>query len=150
MNSRSRLHRALVATAAVAAVSGFIGAASAQEADDDRLDNAWADVVVDQEPILTEAQFAKLNNLAFQAAATKICDGYDLDQNKFAEGLSDATYPAPDGLSEDEMKQWETAVYFRLGTTYGLFLAEGNAKPDDFCTSADDLKADSSVPNVWK
>ena len=51
--------------------------------------------VVDQEPILTEAQFAKLNNLAFQAAVTKICDGYDLDQTKFAEGVSDATYPAP-------------------------------------------------------
>jgi hypothetical protein len=149
MNSMSGIHRALVAAAAVA-VSAFAGAASAQQADDDRLDNAWADVAVDQEPILTAAQFAKLNNLAFQAAVTKICAGYDLDQTKFAEGLSDATYPSPDGLSQDEMKQWETAVYFRLGTTYGLFLAEGNAKPDDFCKSADALKADSTVPNVWK
>lgn len=150
MNNMSRLHWALVTAAAVAALSGFAGAASAQQADDDRLDNAWADAVVDQEPILTASQFAKLNNLAFEAAVTKICTGYDLDQKKFADGLSDATYPAPGGLNQDEMKQWETAVYFRLGTTYGLFLAEGNAKPDDFCKSADDLKADSTVPNVWK
>jgi hypothetical protein len=145
-----RFRRVLVAAAAAAVLSASGGVASAQLADDDRLDNAWADVAVDQEPILTEAQFAKLNNLAFQAAVTKICDGYDLDQQKFAEGLSDATYPAPDGLSRDEMKQWETAVYFRLGTTYGLFLAEGNAKPDDFCKSAAELKADSTVPNVWQ
>ena len=41
---------------------------------------------IGQEPILTDKQFAMLNNLAFQAAVTKICDGYELDQNKFADG----------------------------------------------------------------
>ena len=48
------------------------------------------------------------------------------------------------------MKQWETAVYFRLGATYGLFLAEGNADADKFCESAAELKDDPEVPNVWQ
>jgi hypothetical protein len=143
------IHLALLAglSAAVAA-----GPALAQSGDDDkRLDAAWEDLVVDQEPILTDAQFAKLNNLAFQAAVTKICDGYELDIQKFSEGVSDATYPSPATITTpDDMKQWETAAYFRLGASYGIFLAEGNADPTSFCASAADLKADSEVANVWK
>jgi len=141
--------------AAVAAVSlGFAGSAVAAEAmvDDLRRDEVWADLTVDQEPILTDLQFAKLNNLAFQAAVTKICDGYELDQKKFADGVADATYPAPEATATnaDLMKQWETAVYFRLGASYGVFLAEGNAHVDKFCASASELKADPEVPNVWQ
>jgi hypothetical protein len=141
--------------AAAAAVSlGLAGAVAAQDGaeDDLRMDEAWADLVVDQEPILTDLQFAKLNNLAFQAAVTKICDGYELDQTKFTDGVADATFPAPEATATDAdlMKQWETAVYFRLGASYGVFLAEGNAHADKFCTSAAELKADPEVPNVWK
>jgi hypothetical protein len=145
-------HGALLAAAAAVAL-GLSGAASAQDATDDlRMDDAWADLSVDQEPILTDLQFAKLNNLAFQAAVTKICDGYDLDQTKFADAVADATYPAPEATATDAnlMKQWETAVYFRLGASYGLLLAEGNAHGDQFCASAAELKADPEVPNVWK
>ena len=97
MMTKSRIQGALLAASA-AAVLSLTGAALAEDApvDDLRMDEAWADLVVDQEPILTDVQFAKLNNLAFQAAVTKICDGYQLDQMKFAEGVSDATSPAPD------------------------------------------------------
>jgi hypothetical protein len=151
--TKFRIHRALLAMSA-AAILSLAGPASAQDAADDdlRMDGAWEDLSVDQEPILTDLQFAKLNNLAFQAAVTKICDGYDLDQTKFSEGVSDATSPAPEATatSADLMKQWETAVYFRLGASYGLFLAEGNAHTDAFCVSAAELKADPEVPNVWK
>ncbi len=144
-----------VVLAAIAAVGlGLAGSAFAADApeDDLRMDEAWADLSVDQEPILTDAQFAKLNNLAFQAAVTKICDGYQLDQTKFADGVADATSPAPEATATnaDLMKQWETAVYFRLGASYGVFLAEGNAHVDQFCTSAAELKADPEVPNVWQ
>lgn len=152
MMMKYRISGTLLAAAAATALS-FTGPVFAQDAaeDDLRMDEAWADLVVDQEPILTDLQFAKLNNLAFQAAVTKICDGYDLDQTKFSEGVSDATYPSPATASTpDDMKQWETAVYFRLGASYGLLLAEGNAHPDEFCASAAELKADSEVPNVWK
>ena len=119
--------------------------------DDLRMDGAWGDLVVDQEPILTNSQFAKLNNLAYQAAVTKVCDGYQLDQVKFAEGVSDATNPAPVTITTpEEMMQWQTAVYFRLGASYGLFLAEGNAHVNSFCKAADEFKSDATVKNVWQ
>ena len=153
MMTKSRILGALVAAAA-AAVLGLTGTAFSEDAavtDDLRMDEAWADLVVDQEPILTDMQFAKLNNLAFQAAVTKICDGYQLDQAKFAEGVSDATSPAPATAdTPDLMKHWETAVYFRLGASYGVLLAEGNSHPEAFCASAAELKADTEVPNVWQ
>jgi hypothetical protein len=152
MTMKFRMHWRLIAAAAATALS-LTGPAFAQDAaeDDLRMDNAWEDLVVDQEPVLTDLQFAKLNNLAFQAAVTKICDGFDLDQAKFADGVSDATFPSPaTATTPDDMKQWETAVYFRLGATYGLLLAEGNSHPDEFCASAAELKADPEVPNVWK
>lgn len=148
-----RTHGVFLAAAAALAL-GLSGAASAQDAavDDLRMDEAWADLTVDQEPILTDLQFAKLNNVAFQAAVTKICDGYELDQTKFAESVADATFPAPEATATDPelMKVWETAVYFRLGASYGLLLAEGNAHTEKFCASAAELKADPEVPNVWK
>jgi hypothetical protein len=151
--SKIRFHGSVLA-AATTLLLGLSAATFAQDAlpDDDRLDDAWADLSVDQEPILTSAQFARLNNIAFQAAVTKICDGYELDQTKFAEAVADATSPAPEKTADDAdlMKQWETAVYFRLGASYGLLLAEGNADSDSFCASAAELKADSSVPNVWQ
>ena len=152
MMTKSRIQGALLAASA-AAVLSLTGAALAEDApvDDLRMDEAWADLVVDQEPILTDVQFAKLNNLAFQAAVTKICDGYQLDQVKFAEGVSDATSPAPATITGPSlMKRWETAVYFRLGASYGVFLAEGNSHPEAFCVSAAELKADPEVPNVWQ
>jgi hypothetical protein len=142
----------LLAAAALAAGLGTAAIAQDTLPDDDRLDNAWADLTVDQEPILTELQFAKLNAIAFQAAVTKICDGYHIDQTKFADAVADATSPAPEktATSPDLMKRWETAVYFRLGASYGLLLAEGNADTESFCASAAELKADSTVPNVWQ
>ena len=151
--TKIRLHGAVLAAAVTLAI-GFGAQAHAQDApsDHDRLHDAWADLSVDQEPILSDLQFAKLNNIAFQAAVTKICDDYELDQTKFAEAVADATSPAPEATATDAdlMMQWETAVYFRLGATYGLFLAEGNTDVDSFCESAEELKADPTVPNVWQ
>ena len=151
--SKIRFHGPTLAAAAMLAIGlGTASFAAETLPDDDRLDNAWADLSVDQEPILTELQFAKLNNAAFQAAVTKVCDGYELDQTKFAEAVADATTPAPEATATDAklMMEWETAVYFRLGASYGLLLAEGNANPDSFCDSAKELKDDPSVPNVWQ
>ncbi len=151
--SKIRFHGITLAAAAILAL-GLGTASFAEDAlpDDNRLDDAWADLAVDQEPILTDLQFAKLNNVAFQAAVTKICDGYELDQVKFAEAVADATLPAPEATATDAdlMKQWETAVYFRLGASYGLLLAEGNSHVDSFCASASELRADPEVPNVWQ
>ena len=146
--------RAVICLAAAAVLITGVPAsvlAESQADDDNRLDEAWKDAIGDQENILTEKQFAMLNNLAFQAAVTKVCEGFDLDQSKFAKAITDATTPLPNpDMSEEDIKVWETAVIMRLGATYGVLLAEGNTRPEKFCASAKDLKADKDVPNVWQ
>src|SRR5687767_4998274 len=122
---------------ALAAALVFSGVAIAS-ADDLRLDDAWEDGVSDQENILTEAQFATFNNLAFQAAASKVCDNYALDDTKFAQALTEVASPPSAELTPEQLKEWETAVLIRFGTTYGLFLAEGNAGKEEFCASAEE------------
>jgi hypothetical protein len=145
--------RALIclAAACVLIVGVTANVLAEDQADDNRLDEAWKDAVGDDENILTEKQFAMLNNLAFQAAVTKVCEGFDLDQTKFAKAITDATTPLPNpDMSEEDIKVWETAVIMRLGATYGVLLAEGNTRPEQFCASAKELKADPDVPNVWQ
>ena len=67
------------------------------------------------------------------------------DQSKFAKAITDATTPPPNpDMSEEDIKVWETAVIMRLGATYGVLLAEGNTRPEKFCASAKDLKADKA------
>ena len=134
---------------ALAAALVLSGAAIAS-ADDLRLDDAWEDAVGDQENVLTEAQFATLNNLAFQAAVPKVCDGYALDDAKFAQAMSEAAVPPSADLTPEQMKEWETAVLIRFGTTYGLFLAEGNSGKEAFCASAAELRDNAEVPHYWK
>ena len=134
---------------ALAAMLLVSGAAVAQT-DDLRMDDAWEDAVGDQENVLTEAQFATFNNLAFQAAAAKVCDNYALDDAKFAQAISEAAVPQATGLTPEQTDEWKTAVLIRFGTTYGLFLAEGNAGKEAFCASAEELRKDAEVPNYWK
>jgi hypothetical protein len=127
-----------------------IAPAMAADDDNDRLDNAWEDALGDNEPILTDKQFALLNNLAFQAAAAEICDGFKLDGDKFSAAIAEATTPPPPDMTAEDAKHWETAVLIHFGTSYGLLLAEGNGEDDEFCDSAKELKADTEVPNVWQ
>jgi hypothetical protein len=149
MSMFSKTSATFLSLAAVLVVAGSLSA-FAQTADDDRLDEAWKDAIGDQEPVLTEQQFAKLNNLAFQAAVTKICDNYALDTEKFTQGVAEATVPANASMTPEQQEHFKTAVLIRFGTTYGLFLAEGNAKPASFCASAKELKDAKDVPNYWQ
>lgn len=64
--------------------------------------------------------------------------------------MSTATTPTNASMTEDEQKQWEAAVLVRFGVSYGLFLAEGNNKPEDFCANAKQLKEDKEAPNYWR
>src|SRR5436190_16625097 len=151
MSQLTRTLRPLLSLLAAGILAGGISTAFAQDmSDDDRLDEAWKDAIGDQEPIMTTQQFAKLNNLAFQAAVTKVCDGYELNADKFKQAFADVMVPANTNMSDDDTKMWADAVLIRFGTTYGLFLAEGNNKPDDFCKSAADLKSSTDVPNYWQ
>lgn len=147
--SISIIHRVLLTV--VAAVCLLAASPlGAQDQDDNRLDEAWKDALEEEEPILTPEQFAMLNNLAYQAAVTRVCDGFELDQHKFAEGLEQAIKPASTSLSEDETRHHANAALIMLGMRYGLLIAEGNAAKDDFCANATELKGDPEVPHYWE
>jgi hypothetical protein len=134
----------------LAACVTLLSSPCAAEEDDNRLDDAWEDAIGDQEPVLTPKQFAELNNLAFQAAVTKVCDGFKLNGDKFSKAFADVTSTPNEDMSDEEAAAWGTAVLIRFGMSYGLLLAEGNDEEDDFCANAKELKADSEVPNVWE
>ena len=100
MSMLSHIRKLLLCLAACLVIAAV--PAMAEDDDDGRLDDAWEDAIGDQEPVLTDKQFALLNNLAFQAAAAKVCDGFTLDPDKFAAGIAVATSPAPANLSDED------------------------------------------------
>lgn len=109
--------------------------------DDDRLDNAWHDLLETEGGLLSGPQYAALNNLAFQAAVARVCDGYDLDAETFGKGLAGVLTGTDKDFNERQEKEFESAVLVAFGARYGLFLAEGNGDKKDFCDAAAKLKA---------
>lgn len=135
-----------------AAVFGVLASTAplAQELDDQRLDEAWSDALEDLEGVLTPQQHATVNLLAYQAAVTRVCDGFTLNQDKYAKGVNDIIISNADKLNDEQKLARHTNILLTLGTAYGLFLAEGNAKKDSFCKAAADDKKDTSFANVWE
>jgi len=127
----------------------FAGTAIAEDAAG-RLNETWKDILAGQENVLTPQQFAKLNNLAFQAAAVRVCNDLDLDETKFTEQLAEATSPSATDLTEDEAKAHASFVLVEFGIRVGAFIAEGNTGEKAFCDSALELKGKSDIPNVWQ
>ena len=118
---------------------------------DQRLHEAWEDVLAGQEHVLTPQQFAKLNNLAYQAAVVRVCDGFEIDSTKFRAQLSEAAEPPhSDSLSEDEYKTHSSFVLIEFGSRYGLMIAEGNATKASFCDKASAFRKDADVQSIWE
>lgn len=144
----NRIAKGLVA--GIAALCIGIGAAQADDQDDDRLDDAWKNLFEAQEGILTPKQSAQLNNLAFTAAVTRVCDGFEIDRQKFKAALAEAVEPSVEGLTDEQHVERGTAILIDLGMRVGIFIAEGNGDKDDFCKAAEEAKADTEAPNYWQ
>lgn len=115
--------------------------APAPDADNDRLDGAWNDLLEAEGAIASPAQFAALNNLAFQAAAVRVCEGYTLDEEGFGKSLAAILVDHPPELTEEQDRERGTAILVSFGSRYGLFLAEANGDKKDFCDSVAKLKS---------
>ena len=138
---------------AAVCLSGVLLSQSAALGADDanRLHEAWEDALEGQEHVLTPQQFAKLNNLAYQAAVVRVCDGFEIDETKFRAQLSEAAEaPHDDTLSDDEHKAHTAFVLIEFGTRYGLLIAEGNAAKASFCERAATHRKDAEIQNVWE
>jgi hypothetical protein len=125
-------------------------AAYAQSTDDNRLDDAWKAALEDQEGLLTPQQNAALNNIAYQAAVARVCSGFEIDPAKYAKAVNDIVVPGSDKRSDKENLERQAGILISLGTAYGLFLAEGTAKKDDFCANASEFKDDKEMTHLWQ
>lgn len=129
----------------------LIQSAAVSAKDANRLHEAWEDALEGQEHVLTPQQFAKLNNLAYQAAVVRVCDGFEIDETKFRAQLSEAAEaPHDDSLSDDEHKAHAAFVLIEFGTRYGLLIAEGNSAKGPFCERATAHRKDAETQNVWE
>ena len=129
----------------------FISQAQAQSAvDDHRLDDAWKAALEEQEGVLTPQQFATVNGLAYQAAVARLCAGFEIDNVKYAKAVNAIVATGGDKLSDDLKLERQTGILIAIGTSYGLFLAEGAAKKDAFCASAVEARNDKDTPHFWE
>jgi hypothetical protein len=121
--------------------------APAPDADNDRADAAWTDFLETEGAILADAQFAALNNLAFQAAAVRVCEGHGLAAETFGKAIGDIIGATDKELSDEDAEARKTAILVAFGARYGLFIAEAHGDKADFCDAAAKLKADpAGVP----
>ncbi len=134
---------------AVAAMLVLAAPALAEDAPPQRLTEAWKSALAGGEPVVSPQQYAKLNNLAFQAAAARVCEGFELDEAKFTAALADATAPKADLSPEDTALQ-QDFVLVEFGMRYGMLIAEGEAQEKSFCDNAAALKKQTEVPVVWE
>lgn len=127
-----------------------VQAQAQQTADDNRLDEAWKAALEEQEGVLTPQQFATINGLAYQAAVTRLCAGFEIDNVKYAKAVNAIVNSGNDKLSDELKAERQTNILITLGTSYGLLLAEGAAKKDAFCAGADEARKDSEAPHLWE
>jgi len=121
------------------------------DADTDRMDGAWNDLLETEGQLVGAPQFAALNSLAFQAAVVRVCEGHALDSEAFGKAIADILVSGDKVLDEAQAEERKTAILVAFGARYGLFLAEGHGDKKDFCDAGADLKtADVEGPVVLK
>jgi len=119
-------------------------------ADDQRLDEAWKDALEEKEGLLTEKQEAAMNVLAFQSAATRVCDGFEIDPAKFETAFAAAVDPGSLEVTPEDRLHRDNAILVNFGIAVGLFIAEGKAAPEGFCANAEEARKDTTLPVVWE
>ncbi|MDH7785986.1 hypothetical protein QBD01_002004 [Ochrobactrum sp. 19YEA23] len=144
-----KFHHLLLGAALLAA---FPKVAFAEDASNNRLHAAWDALAKGEGEFLSSQQFASLNNLAYQAAIVRICEGHELDHESFRRKIEDVINHADKDLSDEQADLREAAVLVAFGARFGLFLAEGsddNGKAG-FCASADEIKASQDISVLAK
>ena len=126
-------------------------AIAADAADDDhRLDDAWKAAVLDLEGVVTDKQYAAINSLAYHSAVARLCDGFELDTDKLSKAINEIVAQGVDQVDDDVNMARQAHVLITLGTSHGIFLAEGSLHRDQFCADAVAAKADPENTSFWK
>ena len=115
--------------------------------DNNRLDEAWDDLLETEGNLLTTSQFAELTNLAYQTAAVRVCDSLSLDKDAIGKALDKLLAEPGKTLTTAQNDERTAAILIAFGARYGLFIAEGHTDKAAFCDGAAKLKgASESLP----
>jgi hypothetical protein len=104
------------------------------------------------EGTLNEAQVQVLKDVAHQKAVVLTCEGFAIDEARFA-GVFETAYPTDaefNALDEAGQVQLRSVMMLVLGTFLGGDLAIASTDTEAWCASATEEKARADAPNrVW-
>lgn len=115
----------------------------------DKISPAWERLDTLTQSYLSDEQQKRVQQLAFAAAAADICDGFEVDKEKFIKAFEDFDGEKQKTLPDEEQKLWKDKLLVAYGIATGLFAAEGMLVNDQFCSAAEDLRT-ASTGHYWK
>lgn len=115
----------------------------------DQLAAAWEAAAMEREGVITEAQFARLNVVAYHGAVASLCEGFALDEAEVAEATNAILQANPEGLSAEDLLARHVDILVAVGTARGLFLAEGSLHPEAFCAGAQRTRDLADFDDLW-
>jgi hypothetical protein len=119
-------------------------------AENQRLAAAWEAATGEEGGYLTPAAQAQMTIIAYHAAVAKLCDGFEVDAGEIASASNAVVAEAVKGLEGEALITRHTDLLIDLGTSQGIFLAEGSLHPDKFCAEAAEARADGSYDDHWR
>lgn len=119
-------------------------------ADSHRLTAAWEAAVNEEDQSLSPETRARLNVIAYHAAVARLCEGFPVDQARMATVSDEVIRDAVGDLEGDALITRSTDILIDLGTSHGLFLAEGSLHPEEFCAEAEAARADPEFAHLWQ
>lgn len=132
------------------ALLAVLGASGPARAESHRLTAAWDAAISEDGAYLAPAAQARLNLIAYHAAVAKLCEGFEVDPEKIAAVSNGVVAEAVAGLDGEALIARHADILIDLGTSHGLFLAEGSLHPDKFCAQAAETRADASFEDLWR
>jgi len=118
-------------------------------AESHRLAAAWEAAVGEEDASFSPAVRARLNVIAYHAAVARLCEGFPVNQAKMAAASEIVISEAVEGLEGDALIARTTDLLVDLGTSHGLFLAEGSLHPEKFCAQAAEARAEPGFAHLW-
>lgn len=146
--TRAAMIRAALAMPAALALG--LAAALPAAAQSHRLSAAWEAALSEEEGYLEPAEQAQLNVIAYHGAVARLCEGFTVDVKKLGVAANDVIAGALEGLADQALIDRHADILIDLGTTHGLFLAEGSLHPEQFCAEAAATRADPAFAGFWE
>ena len=124
--------------------------AQSTQAPHEMLELAWQEAEETLGGVLTPRQNAQLNDLAHAAAVDSLCEGFNVDADKFKAEFQQLAPEEGESMSAEEMDYFKQHLLVNYGLVVGLFLSEGALDQEGFCRAAEEARNDPEVAHLWQ